>query len=144
MKEVLNINGNQVTLVFTPVETKKESFSFQIENNKELTEVLLSSVKTKIVSKSKLRFAIQGIKNILEKHFVGQNTLLTKSEDRAGLYQNYQTKKGCSPVFNEWQHQGNFCARLIEMSRDQFGRGTTKAEARANALKKYFELNQES
>ena len=59
-----------ITLVFFQKDNDKK-FSFYIENEEELTEQLLSTVKTKRVREDKIKYAINGIFDLIE------NNLLT-------------------------------------------------------------------
>jgi len=61
-----------LTLVFFQKEDDKK-FSFYIENETELTERLLATVKTKRVSEDKIKYAVNGIFDLIE------NDLLTKN-----------------------------------------------------------------
>jgi len=63
---------NNLTLVFFQKEDDKK-FSFYIENETELTERLLATVKTKRVSEDKIKYAVNGIFDLIE------NDLLTKN-----------------------------------------------------------------
>ena len=56
---------NNLTLVFFQKEDDKK-FSFYIENENELTDRLLSTVKTKRVSEDKIKYAINGIFDLIE------------------------------------------------------------------------------
>ena len=63
---------NGKTIVFYQKEND-EKFSFLIENQTELTERLLATVKTKRVSEDKIKYAVNGIFDLIE------NDLLTKN-----------------------------------------------------------------
>ena len=63
---------NGKTIVFYQKEDDKK-FSFYIENETELTERLLATVKTKRVSEDKIKYAVNGIFDLIE------NDLLTKN-----------------------------------------------------------------
>lgn len=65
--------GN-TTLVFYKKDGDKK-FSFYIESEEELTKRLLSTVKTKRVKESNIRFAVSGIFNLIE-----NNLLTTKKQ----------------------------------------------------------------
>ena len=64
---------NNLTLVFFQKEDDKK-FSFYIENEPELTERLLSTVKTKRVREDKIKYAVNGIFDLIE------NNLLTNKK----------------------------------------------------------------
>jgi len=63
---------NNLTLVFFQKEDDQK-FSFYIENNPELTEHLLATVKTKRVNEDKIKYAVNGIFDLIE-----NNLLITK------------------------------------------------------------------
>ena len=62
---------NNLTLVFFQKENDQK-FSFYIENEPELTEILLATVKTKRVKEDRIKYAVNGIFELIE------NDLLTK------------------------------------------------------------------
>ena len=66
---------NNYTLIFFQKENDKK-YSFYIKNEKELTEKLFISVKTKRVSENKIKYAVNGIFEILN----NQNLLIKNSE----------------------------------------------------------------
>lgn len=67
MKE---FSRNNLTIVFYQKENDQK-FSFLIKDEKELTERLLATVKTKRVSENKIKYAVNGIFDLIE------NNLLT-------------------------------------------------------------------
>jgi hypothetical protein len=66
-------SSNNFTLVFFQKDNDQK-FSFYIENEKELTEQLLATVKTKRVKENNIKYAVNGIFDLIE------NNLLTKKE----------------------------------------------------------------
>jgi dsRNA-specific ribonuclease len=63
---------NNLTLVFFQKENDQK-FSFYVENKPELTEYLFATVKTKRVSEDKIKYAVNGIFDLIE-----NNLLITK------------------------------------------------------------------
>lgn len=60
---------NNLTLVFFQKENDQK-FSFYIENETELTERLLATVKTKRVSENKIKYAVNGIFDLIDNNFL--------------------------------------------------------------------------
>jgi len=67
---------NNLTLVFFQKEDDKK-FSFYIENEDELTERLLTTVKTKRVSENGIKYAVDSIFNLIE-----NNLLITQKSNK--------------------------------------------------------------
>ena len=63
---------NNLTLVFFQKEDDKK-FSFYIENETELTERLLATVKTKRVSEDKIKYAVNDIFDLIENNLLIKN-----------------------------------------------------------------------
>jgi len=63
---------DSLTIVFYQKENDQK-FSFLIENETELTELLLATVKTKRVKEDKIKYAINGILDLID-----NNLLITK------------------------------------------------------------------
>lgn len=70
---MIKISRNNSTLVFFQKENDKK-FSFCIENNEDLTEILLATVKTKRVREDQIKYAIDGIFNLIEKNLLTTTT----------------------------------------------------------------------
>lgn len=60
---------NNLTLVFFQKENDQK-FSFYIENENELTEQLLATVKTKRVREDKIKYAVNGILDLIENNLL--------------------------------------------------------------------------
>jgi len=73
MKE---FSRNNLTIVFYQKENDQK-FSFFIEDEEQLTELLLATVKTKRVSESKIKYAVNGIFDLIE-----NNLLTTKNLEK--------------------------------------------------------------
>ncbi len=69
---------NNLTLVFFQKENDQK-FSFYIENEEELTESLLATVKTKRVKEDKIKYAVNGIFDLIK-----NNLLTTKNLEQMG------------------------------------------------------------
>lgn len=65
---------NNLTLVFFQKEDDKK-FSFYIENEEKLTEQLLATVKTKRVKEHKIKYAVNGIFDLIENNLLTTNNL---------------------------------------------------------------------
>ena len=73
---------NNLTLVFFQKENDKK-FSFFIVLEPELTEQLLATVKTKRVSEDKIKYAVNGIFDLLDRKYTGYywSTLVNDDKD---------------------------------------------------------------
>lgn len=60
---------NNLTLVFFQKENDQK-FSFYIENEEQLTEQLLATVKTKRVKEDKIKYAVNGIFDLIENNLL--------------------------------------------------------------------------